>query len=181
MDHFRVLRIVAVCLSCVGIVSPASAFETATPRATAAAPTPPVPMRKPAGDVELDAAGCLHGLVFGAEGLPVADVPVVLGHLGHEVARTRTDAVGRFRIGPLRGGTYQLSAAGHGRLVRVWAATTAPPGGRNVALITIGGDVVRGQMPLEEFFASDAVIICAMVAALIAVPIAVHNSGPSSP
>jgi hypothetical protein len=36
---------------------------------------------------------------------------------------------------------------------------------------------------LEEFFASDTVIVCAMVAAMIAIPVAVHNSkcAPRSP
>ncbi len=181
MDHLRILRILAVSLSCVGIVLPAPPLEAATPRAAAPTPAPPLKAKRLAGDVELDVAGCLHGRVLSARGLPVADAPVVLRRLGQEVARTRTDAAGRFRIGPLRGGTYELSSAGHGRLVRAWAATTAPPGGNNVALIVIGGDAVRGQMPLEDFFASDAVIICALVAALIAVPIAVHNSGPRSP
>jgi hypothetical protein len=141
----------------------------------------PAQARKLAGDVKLDAAGCMHGLVLSGEGVPVADVRVVLRHLGHEVARTRTNGAGRFRIGPLRGGMYQLSAAGHGRLVRAWAATTAPPGGKDLALIVTGGDVARGQMPLQELFASDAVIVCGLLALMVALPLALHDSGPSSP
>ncbi len=51
--------------------------------------------------------------------------------------------------------------------------------------MVVGSEVVRGQMPLEDFFASDAVIITGLVAAMIAIPIAVHNSGgkdkPASP
>ena len=181
MGHLRLLRIFGVSLSCVGIALPASALEVATPGAASATQTRLVQARRLAGDVELDAAGCLQGLVFNAEGRPVADAPVMLCRVGHEVGRTRTDAAGRFRIGPLRGGTYELSAAGHGRLVRAWAATTAPPGAKSFALIVANDEVVRGQMPLKDFFASDAVIVCALVAALIAVPIAIHCSGPSSP
>ena len=180
MDHLRVLRILAVSLGCVGIVLPAPALEAAPPVSRGAIPTAPIQGKRLVGDVELDAAGWMDGQVFHGQGLPVAGVPVVLRRLGHEVGRTRTDAAGRFRFGPLRGGMYELSAGEHGRVVRAWAATTAPPGSNNVTLIVIG-DAVRGQMPLKDFFASDVVIICALVAALIAVPIAVSHSGPSSP
>ena len=48
----------------------------------------------------------------------------------------------------------------------------------------VGDSVVRGQMPLEDFFASDAVVVAGLVAAMIAIPIALHNSGsrrPASP
>ena len=76
-----------------------------------------------------------------------------------------------------------MLVGGHGRLVRAWAAQTAPPAARNIALVVAGGDVVRGQMPFEQFFASDAVIVCGMVAAMIALPVALNNSdsGPHSP
>jgi hypothetical protein len=49
--------------------------------------------------------------------------------------------------------------------------------------VVVGSDVVRGQMPLECFCASDAFVITAMVAAVIAIPIAIHNNGgtPASP
>ena len=175
------LKTLCVGLSCIGLVLPASALEAASPVAAAsrreAAPQP----RKLAADVELDPAGGMHGLVVNAHGLPVAGVPVVLGHMGCEAARTHTDAAGRFYVGRLRGGTYQLAVGEQGRLLRVWAAHTAPPASSHVARIVVGDDVVRGQMPLEDFFDSDAVIICGMVAAMIAIPIAVHNSGPSSP
>ena len=68
-------------------------------------------------------------------------------------------------------------------LIRAWAARTAPPSSNRAALIVIGDDAVRGQMPLKDFFASDAVIIGALVVALIAVPIAVacRDSEPKSP
>ena len=61
----------------------------------------------------------------------------------------------------------------------------SPPAARPLALMVVGSEVVRGQMPLEDFFASDAVIITGLAAAMIAIPIAVHNSGgkdkPASP
>jgi hypothetical protein len=48
-------------------------------------------------------------------------------------------------------------------------------------MIVLDDDLVRGQMPLKDFSASDTVILCAFAAALIAVPIAVSHSGPKSP
>ena len=183
MAHRATWKTLCIGLSCIGLILPTSILEAAPPVATAIRPEVPLRPQRLAGDVALDSAGYMHGRVIGGQGLPVADQAVVLGQMGREVAQTRTDATGRFRVGPLRGGTYHLSVGGHGRLVRAWAAQTAPPAARNVALVVARGDVVRGQMPLEEFFASDAVIVCGMVAAIIAVPIALHNSdsGPRSP
>ena len=183
MSYRSRLRILVVTLSCVGIVLPTSALEAAAPVPGAASGAAQFQGKRPVADVELDAAGGMSGQVLGAEGLPVADAAVVVRRLGHEVARARTDAAGRFRVGPLRGGMYELSAEQHGLLVRAWVARTAPPSGGQVALIVMGDDAVRGQMPLKDFFASDAVVICALVAALIAVPIVAANSDskPRSP
>jgi len=179
-------RTLCIGLSCLGWILPTSILEAAPPPATAirpeAPPAPPRPQPR-VGDVALDAAGCLLGRVIDRQGLPVADRPVALGRMGRPIARSRTDASGRFRVGPLRGGTYHVSVGGRGVLVRAWVARTAPPAARDVALVVVGGDVVRGQMPLEEFFASDAVVVCGMVAAVIAIPIALNSShsGPCSP
>ena len=67
---------------------------------------------------------------------------------------------------------------------RIWAARTAPPMASRVAVITIGDDLVRGQRPLGESLTSDGLILVGIVGAMIAIPIAVHQSnrgGPSSP
>jgi hypothetical protein len=114
-------------------------------------------------------------------GVRLAGEVVVLRQSGLERGRTITDARGRFWFGGLRGGIYRVVAGGRSLLVRAWAAETAPPAAGKVALLVVGPEVVRGQMPLEEFFASDAVVIAGMVAAMIAIPIAVHNSGRDKP
>lgn len=165
--------------ACIALILPTPALEAASPPVTHEDRTD-MQSRKWADDVTLDRAGCLHGSVVDAQGVPVAGAEVVLRQLGREVGRACTDPGGRFLAGPVRGGMYQLSVGEHGRLVRAWAANTAPPASKRAALLVAGSDVVRGQMPLEEFFASDAVIIGGMVAAMIAIPIAVHNSGPRS-
>jgi len=175
------LKVLCVGLSGIGLILPTSSLEAAT--LPAAAKTPrraPQPVTL-ASDVELDADGSMYGLVVDVEGVPAAGRPVVLHQLHRELANTRTDALGRFRISHLHGGTYRLSVDGHGRMIRAWSANTAPPAAKNVALLVLGGEVIRGQMTLEEFCASDAVIIVGLVAAMIAIPIAVHNRGSRSP
>jgi len=169
--------------SCLGLILPTSIVEASPPVATAVRPEVPPRPQQLVGDVALDSAGHMLGRVIDRQGLPVADQPVVLGQMGREVVQTRTDASGRFRIGPLRGGTYHLSVGRRGQLVRAWVAQTAPPAARDIALVVAGDDVVRGQMPFEEFFASDAMIVCGMVAAMIAIPIALNSSDstPCSP
>jgi len=133
-------------------------------------------------DVQLDAAGTLHGLVLNLEGLPVADLPVLIRQGDHPVAQTQTDLLGRFAAGRLRGGTYQVLVGGRSKLLRAWTEGTAPPAAKPLALVVVGSSVVRGQLPAQCFFASDKVIIAGMVAAMIAIPIAVNNGGaPASP
>jgi len=178
MDHVRTLKALCVGLSAVGLLVPPSVVEASTPANLATVPKPVV---KLVADAELDSLGFLHGRVFSARGVPAAGVTVVLRQTDRELARTDTDALGRFRLGQLRGGTYELSVGAQGRLVRAWAANTAPPAAGDVVVILGDGEVVRGQMPLEEFFASDAVLLIGLVAAMIAIPIAIHNSKPSSP
>jgi hypothetical protein len=127
-------------------------------------------------DVALDAGGRLRGQVVNVQGVPAAGATVWLRQAGLEPAETHTDALGRFSFGRLSGGLYQVLVGRQSRLVRVWAAGTAPPVAQDAALVVVGGDLARGQMPLEDFFASDAVVVTGLVAAAIALPIALHNS-----
>jgi hypothetical protein len=180
MKLHGMLKSLCVGAACIGLILSTPVLEAASPPVTRGDRTDVQP-RNSVDDVKLDRAGYFHGLAVDAQGAPAAGAEVVLRQLGREAARARTDAAGRFRAGPVRGGMYQVSVGEHGRLVRAWAASTAPPASKRVALLVAGSDVVRGQMPLEQFFASDTVIIAGLVAAMIAIPIAVHNSGPRTP
>jgi hypothetical protein len=181
MNPLRRLKAFCVALSCLGLILPPSVLASGPPWAVAGpgsrAPQPAKLVR----DVALDPAGSLHGLVADVQGVRVAGAEVVLRRPGGTPIRTHADRQGRFSFDQLRGGVYQVSVGRQGGLIRAWADQTAPPAAQNVALLVVGDDVVRGQMPAEEFFASDAVIITAMVAAMIAIPIVVHNSRPSTP
>lgn len=178
----HLLKGLMVGLGCAGLVLPAAAFAD-EPASTALARNTPVSQKAPAiQDVALDRDGSMRGLVVDVQGTPIAHAAVTAESQGRELARSETDGLGRFTLGPLGGGIYQLKVGGQGRLVRLWADQTAPPAARQMVLVVLGGKVVRGQLPFEAFCASDTFVIMGMVAAAVAIPIAVHNGGgPSSP
>jgi len=143
---------------------------------------PAAPVR--IADVTLDARGSLLGVVVNVEGVPVSEAAVTLRRCDVEVGRTVTDGLGRFAIEGLRGGTHQLATGRYATLVRTWSPGTAPPHAKSLALLVVGDDVVRGQVPMGQFLASDAFVFTVLAGALVAVPVAVHatnDKAPSSP
>lgn len=168
-------------LACLGMLIPAPAVQAAD----VAHPADAAALASRTVDVALDKAGTLRGQVVDAGGAPVAEVPVVVLQGNREVARTVTDRSGSFAVSGLRGGTYQLAAAGGASVYRLWAADTAPPAARPAALLVAAGDqLVRQQDPLLQWISGNPWFAIGLAATAIAVPIAVHkssNSGPASP
>ncbi len=136
---------------------------------------------KSVSDVKLDAAGYLHGVVVDLRNRPVANTLVVISRDNRALAELRTDSQGRFSAGPLGRGIYLMQSGGQSRAFRVWTPKMAPPAAGQLALLVTGSQVIRGQMPLEDFFASDAFVITGLVAAMIALPIILNNSGSKTP
>ncbi len=135
----------------------------------------------PPADVELDPQGFLHGLLVDINGVPVTGMPVVVSQGDRVVAQVPTDLLGRFAVGPIRGGTYQLAAGDQMKGVRAWTARTAPPSARPMTLLVVGSQTVRGQLPASRLFSSDRVVVAGMVGAAIALPIVINNSDSSPP
>ena len=175
MRRLRPFALACVVLPCIGLILSGSALQGA-PIARGALPDAPW-----VHDVELDADGSLHGVVVNLQGVPIAEAALVVSNTRRVVARSKTDALGRFVIDGLRSGTYQVTANHCTCRLRLWPTGTAPPKTKRFAAIVLGDEVVRGQMPLASFFASDAVIVTGMVAAVIAIPTAVHQSNQRSP
>jgi hypothetical protein len=179
MKGLQVVKVPVVTAICLGLAMPVSAGQAGEERK---APTRPA---VELADVVLDAQGGLQGLVVDMHGVPQSGAKVLVVHKKREVGRVWTDRLGRFRLAGLRGGVYMLQSGGQGRFVRVWTTEAAPPTAKQIVSMVTGDGVVRGQMPLENFFASDAVVIAGLVAAMIAIPIAVSNQGgdssPASP
>ena len=160
-----------------GLVVCAVQLEAAVPgteiRATAPAGEPLV------ADVELGLDGNFRGVAVTSEGTAAADVLVTLWQRDREIARGRTDTLGRFCVSGLRGGVY-LARAGRGmRVYRVWPAGTAPPGARPIAMLVATGEtLVRGQgmTPVPVVTLPEAATFAAIVGGAIAVPVIYHNA-----
>ena len=127
-------------------------------------------------DVALTEGGTLHGLVVSERGSPRSNALILISHAGREVARTGSDAAGRFIVQGLRGGMYQLATSGGSRLVRLWAAGSAPPSARDSARLVAVECVVRGQSTSRRRFSSDAVLLGAIVAVGAAIPLIIHGN-----
>ena len=135
-------------------------------------------------DVSLSRGGKLHGAVASSNGVSLHGVPVRLYHAGKVAAETTSDSAGRFAFQQLRGGTYQLAVPGNSLPCRLWAAGTAPPVAKSQLLMTVPGQVVRGQFrPTRpyEWVETYPLLSTAIFAGLIAVPVAViaANDGSS--
>ena len=169
----------ATWISCAGMLLPVSWVRAEAP---AAPPTGKADAAKAmVTDVSLQDGGKLCGVVVDAQGMPMVATDVTISQSGKAVARTKTDALGQFSAGALRGGVYQVAAGKGVTTLRAWEAGAAPPTARSVALITGSNTVVRGQRPFGSLVFSDGLILAAIIAAAIAIPIAVSNSGKSQP
>ena len=181
MNPVRILTALAVGLSSLGLILPSPILNAAPPAPASRTTRLVKPRAKSISDVKLDAEGNLHGMVVDLQGTPVSKAKVVISQGKRDLAAVSTDRLGRFSVGPLGKGTYLMKSGGQSRAVRAWTPKTAPPSAGQMALLITGSEVIRGQMPLECFFASDAFVITGLVAAMIAIPIVLHNSGSKTP
>lgn len=178
MKAFRLLKVLLVTGATVGLLARDGGLQAASPAsagpATSASPLP-IP------DVKLAAGGCLSGLVVDVQGIPVSQAAVVLRQWNRQVAVVQSDRQGQFLVSGLPGGTYQLVVGPQARLLRAWAAETAPPQAKSVALVVVGDQLVRGQMAMRDLFAPDAIVLTGLITAAIALPLSMHHSQKSQP
>lgn len=120
---------------CVAIVSA---------QTNAAEPGKKIPFK--VADVSLAKEGLLVGRVLTSTGTAQAGSDVVLRYNGRTVARTRTDAQGRYAIKGVRGGIHEVLTPKGRQVVRLWSPQTAPPIARPEAVLVNSGQVVRGQI-----------------------------------
>lgn len=90
--------------------------------------------------------GAIRGQLMTTSGQTIGDLQVVLtDHTGQVVGRAMADHQGRFAVGPVRPGTYQLSVGDEAVQVRVWTSASAPPTAGSSLLFPVG-TTVRGQI-----------------------------------
>lgn len=181
MSCLKSLKVFLVALAALGILLPAGVL-CADPVASGGGPQAVQPGVE-IFDVALDARGSLLGLVVSVDGEPVGGATVTLHQGDRLIGQAVTDGLGRFALPAVRGGTYQVSTGRYATLVRTWAPGMAPPHARPLALLLVGGDVIRGQVPAADFFTSDTFVFVVLAGAIVAVPIAVKASekSPTSP
>ena len=140
MISLRLLRTSAVALSGVGLLAPQSllAAQITSPAEVQAA-SPAVL------DIALAEGGVMRGQVVDEQGQGVAEAPISVIYEGKQVAKTVSDAQGRFAVSGLRGGQHVVVSDDHAGLCRVWSAQTAPPSANDRVLIVKGNQTVRGQ------------------------------------
>lgn len=170
----RLVQHVAAALACAGLLVPQSVF---------AAPAPAV-AQVIQSDVALAEGGLLVGKVVDAQAKPMVEAEVSIRQGEAEIVRTATDKNGVFAAKGLRGGEYQVVAAGGQVSYRLWAPTTAPPAANRSVLIVSGTNVIAGQHPhggIVGWVKDHPMMVAAGIAAAIAIPVALaDDDDPSS-
>ena len=168
--RFECLQRIIVGTACLGLLVPAQLF--------AASPIDSSSQTPEVLDIALQEDGVLAGQVLGTNGQPRAAVPVSLRHAGQEIALVSTDQNGYFAVQGVRSGLHSIMASDAVGNYRVWNADSAPPAAQPAALLVSDSDVVRGQGVAETL--SNPIVIGAIIATAIAVPVALSNDGYGS-
>lgn len=141
-------------------------------------------------DIVLADGGLLVGKLVDEKGAALSMAPISLRTVGKKVIKTTTDKNGKFQVKGLRGGVYQIAAAGHEGIYRLWAPQTAPPAAQRQLTMVSHNEIVRGQYspppsnPLVaagQFIAEHPILTASAVAAAIAIPLALDDDDPVPP
>lgn len=102
-------------------------------------------VRVPVRNVELTNKGQVVGVLIDAEKQPLAG-KILAVHTKAGVAKTKTDANGRFELTSAKGGPCKIVVDERAYVCRLWSAGTAPPESLTaVGLVHAPDHLVRGQ------------------------------------
>jgi hypothetical protein len=168
-------------LASLGLLLPGHVLAAGSSPASPAAAKSQTPASPNVIDVALQSSGVLRGVVVDQQGALLSRTEVKVWQKDQQIAVTATDEQGRFAVSNLRGGVYQITAAGGQGIYRVWAVSTAPPVAQPGAMVVAGHDLVRGQAssPVLRFF-TNPWVLAGLVGAAIAIPIALSNDDDST-
>lgn len=103
------------------------------------------PVRVPVRNVELTAKGQVVGVLIDAQKQPLVGKTLAV-HTKAGVAKTLTDAKGRFTLTSPKGGPCKIVVDERAYVCRLWTAGTAPPQALTaVGLVHAPDHIVRGQ------------------------------------
>ena len=138
MTRLRTLRFAMVVTAGLGVAAPQCALH--------AGEKPAAAKKKPTvADVSLTDQGALSGAVVSETGKPVDGAIVTLTKEGKPVAKTTTNAQGKFALASVKSGSYELKAGHTTRLVRLWNSDVAPPASAEKATLVMDSTTVRAQ------------------------------------
>jgi len=139
----KTLKVLAIGLSCWGIIMPRTQLLAAGPVKPQAAPrTSQAPVVQ---DVTMTPEGAVTGQLVGAQGAGVKGTEIAFLQGKRVVATTRTNSQGLFRVERLRAGVYVVRAGNSIASYRVWSPNTAPPSAQPQIVLLKKEVVVRGQ------------------------------------
>lgn len=183
MKLSKFLRGCVVMMTCTGMLSAQLAQAAGAPTQQTTATGVATPQLK-IQDVSLHDHGVFTGTVLDKSGAARASVPVAVSRQGQVVARTETDASGRFAVQGLTGGVYEVQTPVGSGVYRLWAPRTAPPAAHSMAMVTSDQSVVRAQMSLQNggsafSWLANPWVLAGVVAAAIAIPLALDDDDAS--
>jgi hypothetical protein len=181
-----------------GMVMCLAALGVCLSGAVSAAPPAPEPV---VHDVALAAGGVFQGQLLDAQGAAKVGDQVTLLLDQRPIAKAETSAQGQFAFQGVRGGVYQLAAAGEVETYRLWAPGTEPKGVGRMAMMVADRSVVRGQyynngqayyyqhshsyLGHAKYLLSNPWVVSGIVATAVAVPVGINNAqggdAPASP
>lgn len=139
MTRLRSLRFAMVVTAGLGVAAPQCVLQAGEKPAAAKKAAPKV------ADVTLTKSSALNGAVVSEAGKPVDGALVVLTKEGKPVAKTTTNAEGKFALASVKSGSYELKAGPTTRLVRLWNSDVAPPASAEKATLVMDSTTVRAQ------------------------------------
>ena len=169
-----------------------SGARAATPVAVAAANRAIPAMDQPTGDtqssrpvvfayqvrdVRLTPQGTFRARLCSANGVSLPLQPVALQQAGHTLAVEQSRADGQVEFPDVAGGLYEVRVAGNLHHVRLWTSAAAPPVAIPELLVVQDPAVHRAQQPFCSLLGQEPIMIGLLIAAGIAIPIAIHDSG----
>ena len=185
-----------VALSMFGIVM-SGPLHAATPQAPVSTSTSAA-TRIP--DVRLNSDGLFVAQLVSNTGQPLSSRQLKISSREKLLTAVTTSPSGRVAVRGLNGGVFQIDYADQSTIFRLWTANAAPPNAASELMIVQNRPVARAQCdcevpcdggcdvgvvapdgpnPFSGILGQEPIMIGLLVAAAIAIPIAVHNSGDS--
>jgi len=161
MKQISLFKRAVIALAAIGMMMPAPQVQAAT-----AAPAKVIQTDATVLDIGLKSDGVFAGRVVDHAGTPSAKTEVTIRQGQQVVAKTTTDAEGRFAVKGLKGGVYEVASGKTVGTYRVWNETVAPPAAKEQALLVLGENGTRGGFGAMD---KGAVFLAAAVIATLIV------------